>query len=368
MKLKCFLLTCLFCWTTILFAQPRAYQVSGLGGYTLPNNDDYGYIASCDFGVAFDAIWDFGTDSQWKSLRPDTQFGLRASFLYCDNPIAGHRFALEGTMRNTILGRFNNQHKLQWLLNFGLSCFTNPYERTQNEENIFIGSYLNCMIDVGLDYRFGLSNGDAISLAFMLAHSSNGYLKKPNQGLNLLQLEFGYQFSNQQIHTEGNARTLQSDLMIVNDNSQLNNSHFFLSLSPAIVKARYPFSADPYYFAYTFQTGYLYALSDKRMVGASLDFMYNFSHSDIARSKGVDVPFPLYLGACADYETYWGPLSIRLAMGCYLHKSELESIPVYERVGAYYHFGKSLRQFAGISLKAHYAHVDYIEWTYGIEL
>lgn len=368
MKLKCFLLTCLFCWTTILFAQPRAYQVSGLGGYTLPNNDDYGYIASCDFGVAFDAIWDFGTDSQWKSLRPDTQFGLRASFLYCDNPIAGHRFALESTMRNTIFGRFNNQHKLQWLLNFGLSCFTNPYERTQNEENIFIGSYLNCMIDVGLDYRFGLSNGDAISLAFMLAHSSNGYLKKPNQGLNLLQLEFGYQFSNQQIHTERNARTLQSDLMIVNDNSQLNNSHFFLSLSPAIVKARYPFSADPYYFAYTFQTGYLYALSDKRMVGASLDLMYNFSHSDIARSKGVDVPFPLYLGACADYETYWGPLSIRLAMGCYLHKSELESIPVYERVGAYYHFGKSLRQFAGISLKAHYAHVDYIEWTYGIEL
>lgn len=356
------MLTCLFCWTTILFAQPRAYQVGGLAGYTLPNNDDYGYIASYNYGVAFDAIWDFGTDSQWKSLRPDTQFGVRASFLFCDNPIAGHRLAIEGTMRNTILGRFNDRHKLQWLLNFGLSYFTNPYERTQNEKNIFIGSYLNCMIDVGLAYRFGLSNGDAISLAFMLAHSSNGYLKKPNQGLNLLQLELGYQFSNS---PEGTQTPFDNK----NDSEQqINESHFFLSLSPAIVKARYPFDADPYYFAYTFQTGYLYALSVKRMVGASLDLMYNFSHSDIARSKGVDVPFPLYLGACADYETYWGPLSIRLAMGCYLHKSELESIPVYERVGAYYHFGNSLRQYVGVSLKAHYAHVDYIEWTYGIEL
>ncbi|MBP9990472.1 MAG: acyloxyacyl hydrolase [Bacteroidales bacterium] len=359
MKLKLFLLTCILGSATALFAQPSYYQISGLGAYTIPNSDEYGYIASFSGGVAFDVAWNFNRGERWFQLRPDSQFGIRASFLCFDNPIAGHRYVVEGTMRNTLL--HFPKTKLQWLLNCGFSCFTNPYKRSGDQENIFIGSYLNCMIDVGMDCQIGLRNGDVLSLALMLSHSSNGYILKPNQGLNLMQVEVGYQFS-----TAVDAPD-RSDMACV-DFERFAHSHFFLSASPAFVKARYPFVDDPYYFAYTLQTGYLYAFSAHRMAGASLDFMYNFSHSDIARSKGVDVPTPLYLGACADYETYWGPFSIRLAMGCYLHKSELESIPVYERVGAYYHFGKSLRQFAGISLKAHYAHVDYIEWTYGIEL
>lgn len=347
-------------------AQPIAYQVSGQFSYTVPNESGYDFIASRNYGLSFDMAWNFWGDAFWQQQRQGAQFGLKGSFFYCDNPIAGHRFALVATMDNPLYSWNGGNDELSWLLDAGLSLMTNPYKRSHEERNDFIGSYLNCAIDVGLTFRHGLSNGDALALSLMLAHSSNGYLKKPNMGLNFLLAEFGYRWRRTRFDSQS---TVHSSQFSVHDSQdKVHQSHFFLSYSPSIVKARYPYDADPYYYAYTAQFGYLYALSPMRMVGASVDLMYNFSHTDLAVSYGVEQPFPMYVGLCADYETYWDRLSVRVGMAAYLLRSDVEGYPIYERVGLYYHFGGKLRQFAGVSMKAHYAHVDYIEWTYGIEL
>lgn len=334
-------------------SQPRV-SFSVTEGYTLPNAPKWHYIGGHTTGVDFSLMWRANdTVYRWNPYY----FGTRLSYTHLHNNMVGDRYGAEGFLRNY----FTDNIFID--VGAGFSLYTKPYSLTHDPLNEFIGSYLNCLISLGLGYEFLLSNNANLSLAAQFVHSSNGYLKKPNQGLNFLQGAVVYSLPN-------------SDKQKVvpkpapTDRSAWN---YFFSFAPGIVQSRHAFATRDYFFTYSAVTGVMRRLPDDRFaLGATLDVMFNGSHKE--QFPWYHDPYqyhkiPFYMGATVDAEAFWGDVSLRLGLGWTFKRSLKVNIPFYERIGVFYHFGQGrIRHFVGVAMKAYYAHVDYIEWTYGIRL
>lgn len=361
------------------------YTISIDGGATIPNTEKYSYIGGANFGVSAAINWQMTGERYWIQFWKQPRFGLYLEYLHSTNSVAGERIAISASMQNAIWR--SNQSKqytseVFWYTGAGVALYTNPYERTQDTMNCFIGSYLNCIFNLGAGYSISFPDHSALTFSLRFSHSSNGYLLKPNQGLNYLMASVGYRLSTPTSSTptqdrdtaaiqDRNKKTTKT---YYNQHNEANQYHrIWASFAPAVVQSRwYDTESVPpkhkHYFAYTAQLGYMYYINQCLGFGANLDVMYNYSHIEmieILYKKEANRP---YLGACLDFEPRWGDLSVRLSAGYYIIKSEVVEIPFYEHLGVFYHFGKKLSQFAGVTIKAHAAHADYIEWHYGIEL
>jgi len=336
---------------------------SMLTSYTQPNSSNFNYIRG--FSVGGDAallwkqLWQAQFDNSILSkLRRPYNLGVRGNFTWFPNDIAGQRISLSGVLQNPVVLGARNQ--LFWEADLGLACYTDPYSRTPNPDNVFIGSYLNCMVEVGMLWNHRMGEG-YLSLAGKFVHSSNGYLKKPNKGLNYLQLELGYTFD----RTEKDKPVRE-----IIDSSGANSfrHEFYASYAPGIVQPRYTGASANYFYAYTAQVGWTRHLNVRQSVGASVDVMYNYSHDALIAHHKDPYSLPFYVGVCANYEMYWNRLSLRLGVASYVLSSTQVSTQIYERVGVFYHLGARKRHFVGVALKSHAAHIDYIEWHYGFKL
>ena len=392
-RLKILVFLLLFSFSGAAFSQTArpSHTLSLSGGVTVPNSSQYDYIGAFDLGVDYTIEWRMNGPQYWKRFWKQPLFGLQFEYLHTNNPIAGQRFGAAFSMRNDIWNsRSSNQaikqsgnqshtHSLYWFLDAGCSFYTNPFERTPNEQNDFIGSYVNCLFNLGLGYSVSFKNNSALLINARFSHSSNGYVKVPNHGLNYLLMSVGYRMPQKIRFQDTLSSSASFDLgdnivrrVMTSEFSSSTHSfmshRIWLSFAPAIVHIRWEPPPQDYYFAYTGQIGYMFYPTSTIGFGLNLDVMYNYSHLYIVKTYYKVKPTLPYVGAAASIEPRWGPLSIRLSAGYYLVKSPAVTIPIYERLGLFYHFGKSLSQFAGVSIKAHAAHADYIEWHYGVEL
>ena len=334
-------------------AQPR-YAVSLTQGYTMPNAPQWHYIGGHTSGVDASVMWPV-SDSvyRWNPYF----WGTRISYSRLHNNMVGDRFGWSAFMRNYLTGNLFVD------IDAGLSCYTKPYSLTHDKLNEFIGSYINCLISLGVGYELELLNKGRLSLAAQFVHSSNGYIKKPNQGLNFLQGAVTYSFP------YDDERWLMPK-PAERDGRAWNG---FISFAPGIVQSRHACATRDYFFTYSAVAGVMRRLRDDRFaLGGTLDVMFNGSHKELFWRYYDPYQYhklPFYMGFTADAEAFWNDLSIRFGVGWTFKRSTRVNIPFYERLGVYYHFGEGrVRHFVGVAMKAYYAHVDYIEWTYGIRL
>jgi hypothetical protein len=80
-------------------------------------------------------------------------------------------------------------------IGYGLNLNNEVYHREKNFDNRAISSMVNFSLDVGLKYYHHFNNNHSLSIGTGLYHVSNGSLKKPNGGLNVVSLQMGYLFS-----------------------------------------------------------------------------------------------------------------------------------------------------------------------------
>lgn len=351
------------------------YTFSLTSGYTIPNSEEWSYISDVYFG--FDVaesrmqLWVLGSDtadcnSQPVLLRRPYQMGMRTNFSYYPNAIAGHKFGLTGFIIEPVLDV--GRHHVGLEMDAGFALYSNPFKLSHDAANVFIGSYINCLIQIGLSYCYSLPNSGDIVLAGKFIHSSNGYLVKPNKGLNYMQAELGFRPSM-------GGRGASSDGSYTADyrlsSCDLHGGDWFVSYAPALVMPRFETVRHKYFYAHTARAGWLYHFNAARAAGVNLDFTYNFSFNDLNRYYNEDWPLPFYVGLAAAYETSFHRLTLHTALCAYLLRVDRGTTPMYERVGLFYNFGdqsRRLRHFVGVSLKSHMAHIDFIEWHYGIKI
>ncbi len=314
--------------------------------------------------VSWPAVHEQGHRMPWR-------MGLMADFTHIPNGIAGERAGLGGFVQSPIARIIPyipgpsmlpaGELALELCTGFGL--YTKPLSYTHDEINHYISTPLNCMIDFGPVYTQPLCNGGAIVAGFKFVHNSNGFFAKPNMGMNFIQGELGWQFD-PKVRKGRESRTLS-----FSEKYDARTSFFLMAAPgfnvPRSVNAHNGELAP----AYTIQTGWRCAYQKCRAIELSLDWAYNFSDDYDYRLAGEKTPFPLFVAVAASHVTYWGPLSMRLGVGCHVIES-FDCPRIYERAGVYYNFfSKSGRhQFAGIAIKASFVRADYIEWSYGIDL
>lgn len=341
--------------TVVALQAQQNYSITLLGSYTVPNSSEWDYIRGFGYGVDA-SMWVpqrwFSSDSSYL-IRIPYNAGVRINYTRFPDGIAGDRFGILGFIQEPIL---SIPHLY---LDMGVlaAIYTNPFRRSHDNRNVFIGSYLNCLIQVGLTYKI-----KALTFSGKFAHSSNGYLYKPNKGLNYLQFEVGHDFRSNNAHTQNQLSFTPTSL---------KTSSLLISIAPGIVRPRLTEVADRYYYAYTIRLGWQYNFSQVRAAGITLDVTNNGSHDSIRVAEHDPYKLPFNVALCANYETWYNHISLHLGIAYYLLRNAQVYSPYYERIGAFYHFGDDkckIRHFVGVSLKSHAAHIDFIEWHYGIRI
>ncbi|KWW31233.1 MAG: hypothetical protein AUK63_506 [bacterium P3] len=338
----------LFAFVSLLAAGSVAAQEHGVlmtGGWCLPNDNTFSYISQPTAGLGYACEW---------MQREGWRLGVRADAMAMRRAVAGARFSLALTVEDRLAGPIDE------FIEAGLSAYGDPYRRSLDSANHFIGSYLNCHIGVGLRYRHALDSLHTLSAALRFVHSSNGYLRKPNKGLNYVQVEAGFHFG-----PTGRRRPLAA----VGDSTALRPAVFFVSYAPGLVQQRGGDLHAPYCYAHSLLLGVMRPFSPRRSLGAEVDLMYNYAHRVEARQAGDADPRPLYAGLCATYQRNWERLFMRVSVGTDVLRSPYLLGRVYERISLNCRLadGWRLTPYAGVACKAYYAHIDYIEWTLGVE-
>ena len=161
----------------VAWSQREGWEFSLTGSYMTPNN--FNMIEYSAGTVGLEAGWWYRAEGEewWIQRRRNPSFGVRGSFAYIPQSIAGHRLGIEGVVSAPLGSRF------EYYLGVGLSGYTRSQYFTHDEGNIFITTLVSCLIDVGINYRLT----DHVSLSAALLHSSNGMLQRPNKGLNYIQ-------------------------------------------------------------------------------------------------------------------------------------------------------------------------------------
>ncbi len=257
----------------------------------------------------------------------------------------------------SLYGYFNSKYyqnkllEIMCTLDFGLSYYTNPYNEITNPDNIFIGSNLNCYINVGTGVRFKVDNFLDITPKIIFYHSSNGTIKRPNRGTNGLSggIEFNYHLNGRQKY-----KPLDTAYIFTPKNSIYFTEAVGIRNAPN----------KKLYFANTFQIGYKRMFHPIFGYGGGFDFMYSGAvipeyYSPHKKVSGRSI------AAYGSYNIVYNKLDLHLAIGYYLYKPHHDLYTsIYERVALKYMFGKNLKHSVGIMMKVHIGSIDYIEWAY----
>lgn len=329
-----------------LCAQPiQRYSVNA--GYMMTNNNSYADNNCPTYGLDAALLWPHATEQTlgqgWKQIA----FGFKASFAAIPQGPAGHRMGLVGLLHFDLSRRWECQ------LGVGLSAYTKPYSFTHDTNNLFIGSFVNCLIDIGISYSLTRN----LDVALRVLHTSNGMLYKPNQGLNYFQLDVAY---------TPRARSRIAGCQPEGPYTMRDRHELGLALSLGTVMSRKE-GVEGYFPCYDLSLNYQYYVSPWFAVGGTVDLWYNFVDRQPLLDKADPYTFPMYLSALAGFEAFFGPVSIKAGIGPSILVSSEVSIPFYERVGVYYNFPQ-WRHYLGVALNAHAGRIEFIEWTVGFRM
>ena len=344
----------------------NGYYILGVnGGGVIPNEPSDSpvlggvFTSGVNLGVGA-RMTPMDESENWKKLWRCPYFGLKLGYEHITSKVVGERFSLGAFIEMPFA--VTSHWDFAAFFDFGMSYLTNTYDSLANPDNMFIGSHLNALISLGLQANWHVTDRTALYTQLAFSHSSNGTLQLPNKGINIMRMELGakIRFTDGPYPVAGQQRKVVPDVVV---NGPRRNS-IFLNLSPVYNSSRKTWE---HHFSASASIGY------RRMgwgnvfaYGGGVDFMYDAS---LEKAHEPHLPENNYaVSAYGLLEAYWGRFSLRGAVGYYAWRGCDFALPFYERIGVYYSFGKRVWQYVGASIKAHAAHAQFLEWTYGVEL
>ena len=335
-----------------LEAQSRFVGTDVRCGHVLCNNaESRTYINSSTYGFSFYVGNNYFGNDYWHSYWKNPSFGLELSYDYIDNSVTGNKLGALFFIRPSV---YKSQSlSVDAYLGLGLSYFSKTYHKTANPHNTYIGSHFNALINLGVLASYFVSEHFAFTAAAKFSHSSNGQMFRPNFGLNFCQLELGAEY-----YLDG----YNHDVMpMAKPEHKVNAVN--ISFSPGITESK---QTMKHYFASSISIAYSRRFHPCFAYGVGYDFMYNGTIASTPWYTDSGLSDCFSQGVVANFECLWGRVALRVGLGAYLINGRHQRMPFYERAGLFYYIGQSQSQYIGISIKAHAANADFIEWTYGI--
>ncbi len=269
----------------------------------------------------------------------------------------GSPFALYGFVAIPIHARPDKRWNFNYRIALGLSARFNPYNEDSNPVNLIIGTRNNVFIDAGAQVNYRLSSKFQGGLGLAFHHFSNGALRLPNTGVNLLPLTAAITY----IPSGGNFDFRKESVAPERKEFEWHTNYAFGF-------KQIDYDNPRRYFKSTFGTYLSRHFGYKWRLGLGFDVFYSGSgnHAEVAGEKKGHFG-SLFSGGPSFYidHVLTSRLYLNGGAGYYLHRNEFnaENKPYFLRVGARFYTYKNF--YNGVSIKAHGGRADFIEWTTG---
>jgi len=299
-------------------------------------------------------------EKPWQQSYNYPDWGL--SFQYTDfrNEVLGKNFGILAHYNFYFLNRNVRLHLAQ-----GISYNTHPFDLETNPKNNAFGSPLLASTALGLYYDLPYLLDDfGLLFGISIYHHSNGSIKAPNTGTNILSFEMALSY---------NKSAQQETSYITGEEDEVDRSvHWNVAVSGG-------FNSSDYLNLGTHPFGVVSSYADKRLGSIStLQFGAEIFFSEFLREeiRYVAVAFPKRgidpdtdwkrVGIFAGHEFRIGDIGLPTQIGYYIYYPYTYESRVYLRVGGKYYFNH--RWFTTLTIKAHAANAEAIEFGAGIRL
>jgi len=259
----------------------------------------------------------------------------------------------------------NEKQSFNFRLGVGLAYLTNHFDQTENYKNFAIGSNLNVVGSLYLEYRRKISKMLTIAGGIGLTHFSNGAMKTPNFGMNNV------------------TATVSLTTYLKRPNPQLNNK-ILPDLYPFEFDGKKSFDLDvglsvglkdmsqlvgKKFMVYVFAANIFKQISWKSKLGIGVDLTYDASDKYLLEWNGNPADNSLQIlkpGVNAAYQLLISRMSFVFNFGYYLSGKERSEGSIYQRLTLRYLFTDHL--FASVTVNSNWGKAEYIGFGIGYEL
>ncbi len=326
-------------------------------GFIIPHHESIAYLLDKHVkGLEININWQTYGNHIWEQLYRYPRTGL--GYFFCDygNPeMLGKVHALFGFMNIPVIINTDNWQLLNYQISFGMSCLTKRFDVYENHLNTAIGSNLNIYFRLGFDTRIPVSEKIEILGEIGFTHCSNGKIKSPNYGLNVLSGSLGINY----YINKTNKERIRLELP---DNYKRNYYGIIYSAGVKVYDNLY----DHKYFISSLVFDYERNLNLKRRIGFGADLFYDKSISEalaVDFESDNDMANLVKFGLHASHTLIYRRLLMSVNIGRYLYSKYTDLSLFYSRLALRYKVTGHV--LLNISLKAHSAKADFIEWGVG---
>lgn len=229
-----------------------------------------------------------------------------------------------------------------------------PYHEIYNPNNAMIGSQINMMGHIAIGIEYSITPPIKLGLTFGYKHFSNGFIKAPNYGINVIPITLigSYNFS-------------KSKSVFSSKGIKPFIPHDRISVFVGPGTKNYS-SREQNYFVGTLGLQYIKQIGYRVGVGGGIDLFYKDSGKDKIKNRKSDFSNSLSSGINTSFEwIFTEKFRVNLGAGIYIlrNKENDEVSPFYERLAAKYYITKNV--FTGVGVKVNNNSSDYVEWTLG---
>ena len=256
----------------------------------------------------------------------------------------------------------NNKQSLNFRLGVGVGYLTNYYQRVDNYQNFAIGSHFNVAGRLFFEYRRQISRLMHVNAGFGLTHFSNGSIKNPNYGLNMLTVTVSMSIYLNKPNPFFHKMLLPELYPFEFDGKKKLDVDFSFSLARKNMSQLY----GQNFMVYAGYANLMKRISYKSAFGIGLDLVYDGSDKYILEWSGTPAENTRQLlkpGANVAYELIISQLSMMINFGFYLSGLERSEGDMYQRFSLRYRFAKNY--FAQLALGTNFGKAEYVGFGLG---
>ena len=254
----------------------------------------------------------------------------------------------------------------RWSFDYDIIFGADLWTRHGNE---MLGSALNFHVSFDLGPTIRLSDQLDAAIRYGYYHSSNGATFLPDNGINSHFLRLALRY-----HPHGRAETIRPDTLSLKKKNQLMISEGLGWLQTYTRVGDQLPNETPFFLGNTLRVGFSRQFHPRFRWDVAFDLLWTDETRYCHELKGVPYNFwnSTHIAASADIEAQFGRFAFCAGAAYYLyHGSKILPqfyTPYYERVGYKFYLGKNRNYYIGTFMKIHLNSIDYIEWTFGVNL
>jgi len=320
-------------------------------GFLLEHRSTMAHLAKSHFQIT-ELGYNFTRNKSHTShiIHKNPALGLVAVGIFNSNQeVIGNTYGIAGRLTLPKL-RWGKHWSLNNMISIGLAYQEKKFDLLTNPTNVAIGSHINMLIMLGTVVKYENKHWN-FTAGLDFTHVSNGGTKKPNLGLNLpsLQFGFGYRIKKAEDFLYDPFPMIRRKELLIQGIFSLNNNYvqqkeLFPVFGISVLRTR----------PINMKHRYLYGL----------DFSFNEANRNYLASSPDQTFFETALiGAFNAWELQVDRIVLSLGMGVYLLNLKNPNGWIYHRIGGHFEFSERVYFLA--FARTHWAKADYLEVGFG---